>query len=172
VSLSALDEDGRVVSIFSFSKGYAMTGWRIGYVTGSSAFVETLVKVQEPVIGCPSYVSQKAAEAALTGPQDMLAARRDEYRARRDAVVPILREHGLFVAEPRGTFYAMANVSPLGTDTYDVARRLLLQERVAVAPGETFGPSGAGLVRLSLAGSLDVVTEAVARIAAAVSRAL
>jgi len=171
VSLSALDEDGRVVSIFSFSKGYAMTGWRIGYVTGSSAFVETLVKVQEPVIGCPSYVSQKAAEAALTGPQDMLAARRDEYRARRDAVVPILREHGLFVAEPRGTFYAMANVSPLGADTYEVARRLLLQERVAVAPGETFGPGGAGLVRLSLAGSLDVVTEAVARVAAAVSRA-
>ncbi len=171
VSLSALDEDGRVASIFSFSKGYAMTGWRIGYVTGPSAFVETLVKVQEPVIGCPSYVSQKAAEAALTGPQDVLATRRDEYRARRDAVIPLLREHGLFVAEPRGTFYAMANVSPLGADTYDVARRLLLQERVAVAPGETFGPGGAGLVRLSLAGSLDVVTEAVARVAAAVSRA-
>jgi aspartate/methionine/tyrosine aminotransferase len=171
VSLSALDEDGRVVSIFSFSKGYAMTGWRIGYATGSSAFVETLVRVQEPVIGCPSYVSQKAAEAALTGPQEVLATQRDEYRTRRDAVVPLLREHGLFVAEPRGTFYAMANVSPLGADTYDVARRLLLQERVAVAPGETFGPGGGGLVRLSLAGSLDVVTEAVARVGAAVSRA-
>jgi aspartate/methionine/tyrosine aminotransferase len=171
VSLSALDEDGRVVSIFSFSKGYAMTGWRIGYLTGPSAFVETLIRVQEPVIACPSYVSQKAAEAALTGPQEMLAGRREEYRARRDAVVPLLRGHGLFVAEPRGTFYAMANVSPLGTDTYAIARRLLLEERVAAAPGETFGPGGAGLVRLSLAGPLEVVTEGVGRIAAAVARA-
>jgi aspartate/methionine/tyrosine aminotransferase len=171
VSLSSLDEDGRAVSIFSFSKGYAMTGWRIGYATGPSAFVEAMVRVQEPVIACPSYVAQKAAEAALAGPQDVLAVRRAEYRLRRDAVLPLLRRHGLFVAEPRGTFYAMADVSRLGTDTYEVARRLLLDERVAVAPGETFGPGGAGLARLSLAGSLDVVTEAVARVAAAVSRA-
>ncbi len=171
VSLASLDEDGRVVSIFSFSKGYAMTGWRIGYATGSSAFVKAMVRVQEPVIACPSYVAQKAAEAALAGPQDVLDVRRADYRARRDAVLPLLRERGLFVAEPRGTFYAMADVSRLGTDTYEIARRLLMDERVAVAPGETFGPGGAGLARLSLAGPLDVVTEAVARVAAAVSRA-
>ncbi len=66
----------------------------------------------------------------------------------------------------------MADVSPLGADTYEVARRLLLDERVAVAPGETFGPGGAGLARLSLAGPLPVITEAVARVAAAVSRDL
>jgi len=171
VGMASLDEDGRAVSIFSFSKGYAMTGWRIGYATGPSAFVEEIVRVQEPVVACPSYVAQKAAEAALAGPQDLLAERRAAYRARRDAVMGLLREHGLFVAEPQGTFYAMADVSRLGTDTYEVARRLLLDERVAVAPGETFGPGGAGLARLSLAGPLDVITEAVARVAAAVARA-
>ena len=172
VSMSSLDEDGRVVSIFSFSKGYAMTGWRIGYLAVPSDVVDSLVKVQEPVIGCPSYVAQKAAEAALSGPQELLAERCDAYRARRDAVLPLLREHGLFVAEPRGAFYVMANVSALGSDTYAIARRLLLEERVAVAPGDTFGPGGAGLVRLSLAGSLDTIVEAVARIGGAVSRAV
>lgn len=170
VSLSSLDEDGRVVSIFSFSKGYAMTGWRIGYATASREVVEAMVHVQEPVIACPSWVAQKAAEAALAGPQDVLEERRAAYRERRDAVIPLLRERGLFVAEPRGTFYAMADVSPLGADTYETARRLLLEERVAVAPGETFGPGGRGLVRLSLAGPLAAVTEGVGRVAAAVSR--
>lgn len=172
VSLTSLDEDGRVVSIFSFSKGYAMTGWRIGYTVGPLDFVEEMVKVQEPVIGCPSFVAQKAAEAALSGPQDVIVLQRDAYRERRDAVMPLLREHGLFVAEPRGAFYAMADVSALGDDTYATAKRLLLEERVAVAPGETFGPGGAGLVRLSLAGSLATITEAVQRIGSAVDRAV
>jgi aspartate/methionine/tyrosine aminotransferase len=172
VSLTSLDEDGRVVSIFSFSKGYAMTGWRVGYAVGPRDFVEAMIKVQEPVIGCPSYVAQKAAEAALAGPQDVIATQCDAYLARRDAVMPLMREYGLFVAEPRGAFYAMADVSALGEDTYAIAKRLVLEERVAVAPGETFGPGGAGLVRLSLAGSLDTITEAVERIGKAVSRAV
>jgi aspartate/methionine/tyrosine aminotransferase len=171
LSLSSLDEDGRVVSIFSLSKSYAMTGWRIGYATAAAAVVEAMVRVQEPVLACPSWIGQKAAEAALTGPQDVLAERCDQYRLRRDAVIALLRQHGLFVAEPRGTFYAFADVSPLGRDTYEVARRLLVEERVAVAPGETFGPAGAGLVRLSLAGAPDTLTEAVTRIARAVERA-
>ena len=171
-SLAALDEDGRVVSIFSFSKGYAMTGWRIGYAVGPVQFIEAMVKVQEPVLACPSSVAQAAAEAALSGPQELLAERRAAYRARRDAVVPLLRGHGLFVAEPRGTFYVMADVSALGDDTYDVARRLLLEERVAVAPGETFGPRGAGLARLSFAGPTDTIVEGVGRMGAAVARAV
>ena len=170
VSLTSLDEDGRVVSIFSFSKGYAMTGWRIGYTVGPLDFVEAMVKVQEPVIGCPSYVAQKAAEAALAGPQDVIETQRDAYRARRDAAMPLMRKHGLFVAEPRGAFYAMADVSALGEDTYATAKRLLLDERVAVAPGETFGPGGKGLVRLSLASSPDTITEALRRIGNAVAR--
>jgi aspartate/methionine/tyrosine aminotransferase len=164
VSLSSLDEDGRVVSVFSFSKGYAMTGWRIGYATASRELVEALVKVQEPVIASPSCIGQKAAEAALSGPQGALAEMREQYRARRDAAVLLLREQGMLVTEPRGTFYALADVSPLGADSYEVARRLLLDERVAVAPGETFGPGGADLARLSFAAPLDVVTEGVARI--------
>jgi aspartate/methionine/tyrosine aminotransferase len=172
VSLSELDDDGRVVSVFSFSKGYAMTGWRIGYATGPSAFVEAMVKVQEPVVACPSFVAQRAAEAALAGPQELLAERRDVYRARRDAVLPLLRERGLFVTEPQGTFYALADVSRLGGDTYEIAKRLLLESRVAVAPGATFGPRAEGLVRLSLAGPLDDVVEGVRRVAAAVSGAV
>jgi aspartate aminotransferase/aminotransferase len=171
ISLSSLDEDGRVVSVFSFSKGFAMTGWRIGYVTGPSQFVETMVKVQEPVVACPSYVAQRAAEAALTGPQGLLAERREAYRVRRDSVLPLLREHRLFVSEPQGTFYVMADLSALGADTYATAKRLLLEQRVAVAPGETFGTSGAGLARLSLAGAETTVVEGVRRLGEAVSRA-
>lgn len=165
VSIGSLGYEGHVVTVFSFSKGYAMTGWRVGYAVAPDEVVEAMVQVQETIVACPSWTGQAAAVAALTGPREPMLAMRDEYRRRRDVAVPALREHGLLVTEPRGTFYAMADVSELGVDSYGIARRLLLEERVAVAPGETFGPSGAGTVRLSLASPPDVVAEAIDRIA-------
>ena len=170
VSLGSLDGDGRVVSVYSFSKGYAMTGWRIGYLTAAAPIVEAVVKVQEALVACPSWVAQRAAEAALTGPQSVVAEMRDAYRQRRDLAVESLERHGLLAARPRGTFYALARVGAGDSDSYGFARRLLLEERVAVAPGEAFGPAGGGLVRLSLASSPEAITEGIERLARAVTR--
>jgi len=92
---------------------------------------------------------------------------REAYRKRRDATVRALRASGLFVTEPHGAFYILADVSRAAGDTYEFARRLVVEHGVAVAPGETFGPGGAGLVRLSLATAPDVLEEGVVRLAAA-----
>jgi len=165
VSLGALDDDGRVVSVYSFSKAYAMTGFRIGYLTANSTVVEAVVKVQEAIVACPPWVGQRAAEAALTGPQSVLADMRDAYKRRRDLAVELLERHGLAIARPRGTFYVLARVDAPGSDTYAFARRLLLEERVAVAPGQTFGSAGSGLVRLSLASPPEAISEGIERLA-------
>jgi aspartate/methionine/tyrosine aminotransferase len=165
VSIGSLGYEGRVVTVFSFSKGYAMTGWRVGYAAAPEEVVEAMVQVAETIVACPSWTGQTAAVAALTGPREPVAEMRDEYRRRRDVAVAALRAHGLLISEPRGTFYAMADLSALGASSYEIARRLLVEERVAVAPGETFGPSGAGTVRLSLASPPSVVAEAIDRIA-------
>lgn len=169
VSIGSLGDEGRVVTVFSFSKGYAMTGWRVGYAVAPDEVVEAMVQVQETIVACPSWTGQTAAVAALTGSREPVLAMRDEYRRRRDTAVVALRDNGLLISEPRGTFYAMADLGSLGDDSYAIARRLLFEERVAVAPGETFGPSGAGTVRLSLASPPEVVAEAIERIARLVS---
>jgi aspartate aminotransferase len=169
VSIGSLGYEGPVVTVFSFSKGYAMTGWRVGYAVAPDELVEAMVQVQETIVACPSWTGQVAAVAALTGFRDPVLAMRDEYRRRRDTAVAALREHALLISEPRGTFYAMADVSSVGQDSYGIARSLLFEQRVAVAPGEAFGPAGAGTVRLSLASPPDAVSEAIERIARVVS---
>jgi aspartate/methionine/tyrosine aminotransferase len=169
VSAAALDHEAPVVTVFSFSKGYAMTGWRIGYAVATPTIVEAMVKAQEAVIACPSAVAQHAAQAALAGPYDGVLAMRDAYRERRDLAVAALRAAELEVVEPGGAFYAMVGVGAAGVDTFAFARRLLTEARVAVAPGETFGPAGAASVRLSLACDPAVLREGVARLAGVVA---
>jgi aspartate/methionine/tyrosine aminotransferase len=157
-------DSNRVVSTFSFSKGYAMTGWRVGYAVGPRAVIEAMVHVQEAVVACTSELAQRAALAALQGPQDVVAQMRDSYRERRDLVRDRLRKAGMLAREPSGAFYALLDISALNEDTYAAARELLLQHRVAVAPGETFGPAGRGLVRISLASSTSDLVHGVDRI--------
>jgi aspartate/methionine/tyrosine aminotransferase len=166
-SPATFDEEGRVVTVFSASKTYAMTGWRIGYLVAPPALADLIAKVQEPVISCATAVAQKAYEAALTGPQDCVAEMRDAYRRRRGVTVEALRESGLFVTEPRGAFYILADVGRAIEDTRAFARWLVLEHGVAVAPGDTFGPRGAGLVRLSLATAPEILEQGVERLARA-----
>jgi aspartate aminotransferase/aminotransferase len=168
VSPARFDEDGRVVTVSGVSKTYAMTGWRIGYCVASPKVAGLVAKVQEPLVACAAAVSQRAAEAALSGPQDCVAMMRDAYRQRRDVAVAALREHGLLVSEPRGAFYILADVGRATDDTYAFARALVAEHAVAVAPGATFGPAGARLVRLSLASATEVIEEGIARLAIAV----
>ena len=169
VSPAALDEDGRVVSVFSVSKTYAMTGWRIGYLVAPRDLATVIAKVQEPVIACPTAVAQKAAEAAISGPQDAVAQMRAAYRERRDLAVEVLRTNGLLVNTPHGAFYVLADVSRTGMDTYSFARRLVAECGVAVAPGETFGLAGAGLIRVSLAADQLTLVEGLGRLGDAVA---
>jgi aspartate/methionine/tyrosine aminotransferase len=169
VSVATLEHESPVITVFSLSKGYAMTGWRVGYTVAPPALTEAIVMAQEATIACPSAVAQHAAAAALSGPRDATLAMRDAYAARRDQAMRELRALRLSAVEPRGAFYALVDVGE--ADTYAFARRLLAGTRVAVAPGETFGPAGAGTVRISLASAPDALREGIARLAATVHAA-
>jgi aspartate aminotransferase/aminotransferase len=164
VSPASLDGDGRVITVSAVSKTYAMTGWRIGYLAATPELARLVAKTQEAIVACPAAASQVAAEAALTGPQDCVAAMRDVYRRRRDVAVQALRAAGLLLSVPRGAFYILADVSSGGDDTVALARSLVLDHGVAVAPGSTFGPGGASTVRLSLASPEEVIEEGIARL--------
>lgn len=151
--------------MFGFSKTYAMTGWRLGYAVAAEPIAALITKLQEPLVSCPSSVAQKAAERALMiAPSDVRRVTA-EYAERRDLVVSILGDHGLLGVRPSGAFYAWLDLSRVGTDSYALARALLNDQRVAVAPGETFGPTGRGMVRISFATSVPQLEEGCRRIA-------
>lgn len=156
VSLATLGGRERVVSIFSFSKTYAMTGWRIGYVVAPAALASLIGKLQEPVVASASSLSQKGAEAALLGPQDAVGEMVDSYRERRDFAMELLDGEGIGFVRPRGAFYLMIDTAPAG-GSLEFARRLLLEEHVATVPGSAFGPGGEGMVRVSLASSMKAL---------------
>ena len=154
----------RVVSCFTFSKTYAMTGWRLGYAVAPPEVVDTMIKMIEGTTSCATTFSQKAGEAALDGPQDCVAAFVTAYRRRRDLVVDLLREAGLLLSVPAGAFYVLADVSPGGLPSDAFARRLLRDRGVAVAPGAAFGEVAGGAVRVSLASSDQDLREGVGRL--------
>lgn len=160
----ALLDPERTIGAYSFSKAYAMTGWRVGYTVSNPELARLVMKIQEPMISCVSSVSQKAAEAALTGPQDCIAEMRASYQARRDAVVEVLQRRGRYVYTPRGAFYIMIDVSASGMASRDFALHLLQESRVAVAPGTAFGTAGANFVRVSLATAQDQLVRGVERL--------
>ncbi len=163
-SMAAHSQDGRVISVFTFSKTYAMTGWRLGYAVGQPEVIESVTKVLESNSSCVSTISQKAAEAALDGPQDCVGEMVAAYRRRRDLVVDLLREAGLLIAVPEGAFYIMADVSPSGLDSREFAFRLLRERHVGVAPGTAFGTLAPGAARISLASSDRDLREGVGRL--------
>lgn len=167
VSPASLDDSGRVVSVFSFSKSYAMTGWRVGYVVARPDVARALVKAQEPVVSSASTISQKAAEAALLGPRDAVVAMRDEYRRRRDLALARLDAEGVGYARPGGAFYLMVDVSTAGEASESFSLRVLRERRVAVVPGSAFGANGEGTVRVSLAATPETIELGLERLAAA-----
>lgn len=158
----------RVFTAYSFSKTYAMTGWRVGYLVTPPGLGAAFMKIQEPVISCATGVAQKAAEAALAGPQECVRKMVDAYRSRRDRVGQLLSGTGLLLTVPQGAFYAMLDVSGAATDARSFAHALLREHSVAVAPGTTFGPSGATTIRISLASSLAALETGIEAIVTAV----
>ena len=165
VSPGHFDTEGRVITLFSFSKSYSMTGWRIGYVVvGSDEIGEALEKQQEFYSSCAPSISQKAAEAALNNPNDCIQEMLEAYRRRRDIVINILKKHELFSYTPRGAFYILINITRTGMDADDFADKLLEEKRVAVAPGTTFGEIGKKYIRVSMAVNEEVLAEGVERV--------
>ena len=152
VSLATLGARDRIITVFTFSKTYAMTGWRIGYVVTTPELAAVIGKIQEPVVASASSLSQKGAEAALLGPQDVVGKMVDSYRERRDLAMELLDGEGIGYVRPHGAFYLMVDTSPAG-DSLEFAQNLLREEHVGTVPGSAFGPGSEGMVRVSLASS-------------------
>jgi len=170
VSPASIGGTERVLTAMSFSKTYAMTGWRIGYSVAPPPLVDLINKVHESNISCVSTLSQKAAEAALDGPREPLRAMVDAYRRRRDLCVELLDRENMLIARPGGAFYIMANIAAARMNARDFAFALLRETGVAVAPGTAFGKRADQAVRISLASSEDALGEGIERMAAFVRK--
>jgi aspartate aminotransferase len=157
----------RTVVLDSFSKTYAMTGWRCGYAAVPEPLVEPLTRFLVNSTSCVPPFVQRAGIAALTGPQDGVAAMLAEFRARRDLVVSGLAGlPGLSCRVPHGAFYAFPNVAALPLPADVLAERLLDEAGVALLSGTGFGAAGAGHLRISYATSRDRLREGLERIGA------
>lgn len=154
----------RVVGIYSFSKSYSMTGWRVGYAVAPQPLAQLMSRVTEPNYSCVAMPNQYAALAALTGPQTCIAEMRTAYQRRRDLVCDILRRHDLYRYNPAGAFYIMVDISRASQDSYEFAKSFLNEKKVSVAPGATFGPSSGSFVRVSLATAEENLIEGVNRL--------
>lgn len=153
------------VEFHSLSKSYNMTGWRIGMCVGNPRIVDALMRVKSNIDSGASQAIQRMAIAALEGPQDTIAEHNAIYERRRDRVVEALRRLGLRVTPPRASLYVWAKV-PEGMTSAQFAERLLDEAAVIVTPGNGYGPSGEGYVRLSLTLADDRIDEGLRRIAA------
>jgi aminotransferase len=163
----------RTVTVNSFSKTYAMTGWRIGYAVGAREIIDEMVKLQQYTMVHAPAISQRAALAALNGPQDFVERMVTVFDERRRFLVPRLNEiEGFRCPTPKGAFYAFPNVEGLGTLSKDLAQFLLQKGGVAVVPGSAFGAGGEGYLRLSYAQPLNQLEEACNRIEKAVETLL
>ncbi|MFL5656842.1 MAG: pyridoxal phosphate-dependent aminotransferase [Ktedonobacteraceae bacterium] len=168
-SMLTADEfnSGRVISIYTFSKTYAMTGWRIGYIVTGTPLMKTIIDVLNASSTNISTLIQRAAAAALTGPQSCVAEMRETYRRRRDLTVSLLKDMGRYLYTPHGAFYALIDVtSPNGLQRRgrQFALDLLNESNVAVAPGSGFGSVAEHYVRISLAASDEEIERGVKEI--------
>ncbi len=155
----------RTITVNGFSKAYAMTGWRIGYIVADKKLSAALRKLHYYATLCPNAISQKAAYAALTGPQDCVQEMVTEYDRRR---IYVLSELGkikhLRYATPKGAFYVFPDFSSFEKSDEALAQYLLKEARVATAPGSGFGKAGEGHLRISYSVSYDQLKEGIERI--------
>jgi aminotransferase len=153
------------ITVNSFSKTYAMTGWRIGYVVADENITNGIRKMHGYMASCAPASAQKAALEALSGSQDCIDDMVAEYQRRRDLIVKGLNEiDGFRCNLPKGTFYTFPSVSKLGLPSTKIADELLEQAKLAGIPGSAFGEAGEGYLRLSFATSQRNILEGLARI--------
>lgn len=154
----------RTILMSGMSKSFAMTGWRIGYVSASSEIMEAIRKLHQYLIMSASTVGQVAALEALTNGEPAVRDMHREYDLRRRLIVDGFNQLGLTCFEPRGAFYAFPSIAASGLSDEDFCERLLYEERVALVPGSAFGQSGSGFVRASYATSREHIEIALERL--------
>ena len=162
----------RTLHISGFSKAYAMTGWRIGYVAGHSDLIQAMTRIHQYTIMCAPIMAQIAALEGLKNGESAKKNMIMEYDRRRRLMVHSFREMGLTCFEPLGAFYVFPNITVTGLSSDEFAEQLLKEERVAVIPGISFGPAGEGHIRCSYAYSTEQLKEALERIARFVKKRL
>ena len=162
-SVEALKE--HIVYLYSFSKSYAMTGWRVGYTAAPKTIIDEMEKLMEHMVSGVTAVAQRAALAAITASQDCVKEMVTIYDKRRHLVHEGLNAiEGIDCLKPESTFYAFPNISSFGLSSWDFAKYLAKEHKVAVVPGSIFGKAGEGYVRLSFAASSEQLREGIARI--------
>ena len=156
----------RTIVVNGFSKTFAMTGWRLGYATGPAAAIKQMTKIHQYAIMCAPTTSQCAAIEALDHCEENICQMREEYNSRRRYIVDAFNRIGLPTFEPEGAFYIFPCIQSTGLSSEEFCEQLLYSKRVAVVPGDAFGASGEGYVRVSYSYSVKHITEAVHRIEA------
>ena len=154
----------RSIVLSGMSKSYAMTGWRIGYVSAPAPFTEAMYKIHQYLIMSAPTTGQVAALQAILHGESDVEAMRQEYDRRRRLIVDGFNRLGLTCFEPRGAFYAFPSIAATGMDDETFCEELLRSERLALIPGSAFGESGRGFVRASYATSEANIREALARL--------
>ncbi|MCW2279159.1 aminotransferase class I/II-fold pyridoxal phosphate-dependent enzyme [Heliophilum fasciatum] len=160
----------RTILLGGFSKSYAMTGWRIGYACGHKEIVAQMTKIHQYTMLCAPIMGQMAAVEALRNGQSEKERMVEEYDQRRRYVVARFNRMGLYCFEPRGAFYAFPQITSTGLSSEEFCARLLAEEKVAVVPGNAFGQSGEGFIRVSYAYSMTNLTAALDKIEIFVQR--
>ena len=160
----------RTLSINGFSKAYAMTGWRMGYVCGPECIIEQMTKIHQFAIMCAPTTGQYAGIEALRNGDEDIREMRTAYNQRRRFLMHAFREMGLECFEPYGAFYMFPCIKEFGMSSEEFATRFLEEEKVAAVPGNAFGESGEGYLRISYAYSLEKLKVAMERLSRFVTR--
>ncbi len=171
VSISALPGmKDRTIVFNGFSKAFAMTGWRIGYACGHSDLIGAMTKIHQYTIMCAPIMAQKAALEALRHGESEMRKMIENYNYRRKIMVSGFREIGMDCFEPQGAFYAFPSIANTGLNSEEFSEKLIMEEKVAVVPGNAFGVIGNGHVRCCYAASVDDIEQALERIGSFLSR--
>lgn len=155
---------GRTILINGFSKGFAMTGWRLGFTCAPEEISSAMLKIHQYAMMCASTPAQYAALEALQHGMSDVESMKKDYRQRRNYMVQSFKEIGLDCHLPGGAFYVFPSIQSTGLTSEQFAEKLLLEEKVAVVPGSVFGEGGEGYIRCSYASSMSQLQEAVKRI--------
>ena len=164
-SVASQVNSDQLLTVYSFSKTYAMTGWRIGYAVGPADFIGELSLLQEPVVSSAATISMHGATVALQGPQDCVTGMVAAYAGRCHQAMALLDSEGIGYVAPGGSFFIMVDIRDSGLDSWLFATRLVEQHRVVAVPGLAFGQGGEGFVRVSLAAAPETIMEGLAQIA-------
>ncbi|MCK5430993.1 MAG: aminotransferase class I/II-fold pyridoxal phosphate-dependent enzyme, partial [Anaerolineales bacterium] len=154
----------RTITCGGFSKSYAMTGWRVGYVAAIPNVIEAMMKVHQYIMMCAPIMSQIGAIEALKNGEDSVVEMVDDYNRRRRVIVNGLNDIGLECHMPKGAFYAFPSIKSTGLTSDEFAEKLLLEDHVVVEPGSVFGECGDGHIRCCYAVALPDIEEALKRI--------